>query len=156
MSWVPDTASVASPIIDIYHCLKRDRLKEGNLSSRDCEGLIRDILHQAESSHSGSFRIVIDALDECEEPENLLRSLRTATKDCNNIYFMLSSRPNVQVHAYLPAAVPVDIEAVRSREDMIVFVRNEIEHRDQRLLLGKALHMEKHLSTLLTNEANGM
>jgi hypothetical protein len=156
MSWVPDTACIASPINDIYHRLKRDRPEEGNLSSRDCEGLIRDVLHQAESLHSKSFRIVIDALDECEEPETLLSSLLTATKDCNNVYFMLSSRPNVRVHAYLPGAVPVDIEAVRSLEDMMFFVANEIENRDQRLLSGKGPHMEEQLSTLLSDEANGM
>jgi hypothetical protein len=156
MSWVPDTASVASPINDIYHRLKRNRPQEGNLSSRDCEGLIQAILQQAQSSHSRSFQIVIDALDECEEPESLLKSLRTATKDCNNVHFMLSSRPNVRVHAFLPAAVPVDLEAVRSLEDMIFFVTNEIEQRDQRLLSGKAPHMEEQLSTLLSNEANGM
>jgi len=156
MSWVPDTASVASPIDDIYHRLKQNRPKEGNLSSRDCEGLIRDVLQQAQSSRSGPFRIVIDALDECEEPESLLKSLCTATKDCKNVFFMLSSRPNVRVDAYLPAAVPIDTEAARSMEDMMFFVTNEIDHREQRLLSGRAPHMEEQLSTLLCGKANGM
>lgn len=99
---------------------------------------------------------MVDALDECEEPEKLLKSLRTATESCENVHYMLSSRPNVRVHAYLPAAVPIDTEAARSLEDMMFFVTNEIEHRDEKLLSGKAPHMEEQLSTLLCGKANGM
>ena len=156
MAWVPETASIAEPIQEIYNRLKLNRPKEGNLSSRDCEVLMRDILQQAQTLHSGSFRVIVDALDECEEPEKLLKSLRTATESCENVTFLFSSRPNVKVHTYLPTAVPIDIDAARSLEDMKYFVSNEIAHRDEKLLSGAAPQLEEELSALICQKANGM
>jgi hypothetical protein len=156
MAWVPETMSIASPINQVYTRLQLNRPIEGNLSSRDCECLIKEILHEAQILHGAAFRVVIDALDECEEPEKLLKSLLRATESCENVYFMLSSRPNVRIHAYVPSAVPIDIDPAKSLEDMKFFVSNEIDHRDEKLLEGAAPEMEEQLCALLLGNANGM
>jgi hypothetical protein len=133
MAWVPEDNSIASPMVEIYELLKCNR-KEGNLSVENYVDLIKKIAESARKLHSASFRIIIDALDECEETKKLLKSLNEATKTCSNVFLMFSSRFNIRVPDYLlPAVIQMETKTATSSEDMTFFVSNEIERQDERL-----------------------
>ena len=156
MAWVPETASVAAPILKIYNRFKRDRRADGNLSVETCTKLITDIAQDAQKSHSASFKIIIDALDECEEAALLLESLTEATKTCNNVFFVFSSRANVRIPRYLAAVTQVPVTPEKTSDDMMFFIRNYISTRKESLPGQNPSELEEKLSSLLEEKADGM
>lgn len=126
------------------------------MSVEDCIRLIRDIAQSAQKLHPASFRIIVDALDECEEAGKLLKSLHAATANCDHVFLMFSSRPNVQVPLYLRAATQVHIESEKSLDDLLFFVDNDIMRRDERLPGIDPCDLEGKLFDVICDKANGM
>ncbi|KAF7503927.1 hypothetical protein GJ744_003008 [Endocarpon pusillum] len=156
IAWVPETTSVASPIVEIHKRLECNRPKESNLSVKNCIDLIKDIAQSAQELHAASFRIIVDAVDECEEAGKLLKSLHEATEHCNHVFLMFSSRPNVQVPSYLGAATQVHIESAKSLDDLLFFVDNDIMRRDERLPGTDPCDLEGKLFDVICGKADGM
>ena len=156
MAWVPRTASISNHVFEVYESLNLNRPTNGNLPVQICTDIIRCIAQDAQNSRSASFRIIIDALDECEKATQLLKSLNEATKTCNNVFFVFSSRFNVQIPKYLAGATQVHITPERTSEDMMFFIHNDISSRDETLPGSNPSELEEKLSGLLKEKANGM
>ncbi|ERF69448.1 hypothetical protein EPUS_07852 [Endocarpon pusillum Z07020] len=157
MAWVPDTNSIAEPIDAIYNRLKLNRPDYGQLSAEDCIRLIKQVAKGArEEPHRIRFRIIIDALDECEDAQDLLEYLYQAKESCGNIFFMFSSRPDIQIPQRSLPATMVKIEADKSLEDMRFFIRHEIQRRNTKLPGNKRSELEDVLQKELFERAGGM
>jgi hypothetical protein len=156
MAWFPETSSIASPVLDIYNRLILQRPKDGNMSAYDCERLIVEILQTSQEASAASFRIIVDALNECEEPSKLLNSLHAATRSCKNVYFLLLSRFDVRISTCFRSTIQVHTSTEKSLEDMTFFIHKVIEGRDYHLLAVDNSDLKEELITLLCYKADGM
>ena len=119
-----------------------------------CETLLHGILE------SGiKLRIMIDALDECDKPEDLLIALRDASGVMpGGLELLVSSRHVVHVDAKLSNTVIVDLSQSVSETDMITYITTEVNNReeDERILKGKHPDLESRLIEILCRRAGGM
>ena len=101
--------------------------------------------------------IVIDALDECEDPDDLLLCLKEVEDD--NPYrtrLFLSSRMHVKVSKIYESCMIVPTPG-GNKADLAFYIRNEVENRKTRRLLdGKRPDLEVRLIETLTRQAQGM
>lgn len=124
------------------------------LSITECRTLLHSILE------SGiKLRIMIDALDECQEPLSLLTALRDATLvRPGGVELLVSSRYEVRVDVKLRNAVIVDLGQSVSKTDMITYITTEVKDRekDERILEGEHPDLEDRLIEILCERAGGM
>lgn len=122
----------------------------------DCKELLKGVLQ-------GGFKltILIDALDECVESEELLETLaqhRDATP--GRIRLLVTGRPNVNVRNHLHDAFRFNIDADDTQDEMRDFVKKWIEalHPSRKLLGGRPeyLGLERQLIELICQKSNGM
>ena len=113
-------------------------------------------------------RIIIDALDECEDWERLLTLLNDRVgyhRDDLKLFF--TSRAEVDVNSYLGShelsgeiktreVVPHVLVSHLTEDDMEQFIRTEVLGRQRRLLNGKYPEMEERLKKALLDRAEGM
>lgn len=100
--------------------------------------------------------IIIDALDECSDPLELLSNLNDIASSANsNTKFFFSSRMNVDIREEFPQCAKVEINS-RSNQDIEIYVKTEVKTRKRRLLHGKAPELEDRLIKILTHRAQGM
>lgn len=123
-------------------------------SFTNCETLLRGILE------SGiKLRIMIDALDECDEPKELLKALRDASQvKPGALELLMSSRHEVRVDDKLSNAVIVDLGQSVSETDMVTYITTEVNDRekDERILEGEHPDLEDRLIKILCRRAGGM
>jgi hypothetical protein len=115
------------------------------------------ILVELTSSHKDPV-IIIDALDECDDPEELLYQLKGILEQSgNNIRLMISSRMHVEVRETFPMIGTVTVSAEETKSDVTTYIRCEVqERRTRRLLGGKHPELEKRLVEILNTRADGM
>ena len=102
---------------------------------------------------------MIDALDQCDKPAELLKVLRDASNESpSQIELFLSSQSYVQVEKKLPDAVIVDINKSMPADDMVTYVTTEIKRRedDEKLLEGQEGELEDELVQILCEKAGKM
>lgn len=116
--------------------------------------LLREILK------SGiKLRIIIDALDECDKPKELLKALRDASEDnTGGLELLVSSRHEVSVNEKLSNAVIVNLSQWVSETDMVTYITTEVSDRekDERILEGQRPDLEDRLIKILSRRAGGM
>jgi hypothetical protein len=109
--------------------------------------------------------VVVDALDECENHDRLLRSLmETASKSAPKaIKFLFSSRTNVTPPKGFPTWEQLELDSQKSLivEDMNRYIQTEVKDRETlafgtRLLGGNHEALEDRLIEILTRRAQGM
>ena len=101
--------------------------------------------------------IVIDALDECEDPDDLLLRLKEVEdgNPCRTRLF-ISSRMHVKVPRIYESSIIVPTPG-GNEADLAFYIRNEVENRKTRRLLdGKRPDLEGRLIETLTRQAQGM
>jgi hypothetical protein len=105
------------------------------------------------------LRIMIDALDECDEPKELLKVLRDASRVMSGgLELLVSSRYEVRVDERLSNVVIVDLGKSVSETDMITYITTEVNDReeDERISKGKYPDLETRLIEILCGRAGGM
>ena len=139
--------------MDLYESSRK--IPDGNngkLTADKCVTMLRRVTSQAEDTV-----IVIDALDECEDPEELLLCLKEIedSNPCRTRLF-LSSRMHVKVSRIYESCVIISTPG-RNEADLAFYIRNEIESRKARRLLdGKRPDLEARLIETLTRQSQGM
>lgn len=102
-------------------------------------------------------RVIIDALDECNEWQKLLKALQSAAAShTGDLKLFITSREDVDVQAYFPHSTKKMLIAELSSDDMEQFVSQEIFSREDRLLQGKYPNLEARLVKALLKQARGM
>jgi hypothetical protein len=150
----PIKGKIFAQVLDAYKNAGGDSEDLERFSFAKCNELLRGILG------SGiKLRIMIDALDECDEPKELLKALRDASRvRPGGLELLVSSRYEVRVKKKFSNAVIVDLDQSLSDTDMITYITTEVKDRekDERILEGKHPDLEDRLIEILCKRAGGM
>ncbi len=149
----PGDLAAPTPLVDLYETLRKSPVgSDGKLTADKCVTMLREMTSQAKETV-----IVIDALDECEDPEELLLCLKEVEE--GNPYktrLFLSSRMHVRVSKIYESCISVSTPG-GNEADLVFYIRNEVENRKTRRLLdGKRPDLEACLVETLTRQAQGM
>ena len=127
---------------------------EEKLDPRICQSLLVGILNEGVK-----IRIMIDALDECDNPRELLNILQDVFEQTTgSLQVLVTSRTRVQVQDKFPHAGVIDLLRAETEADLHTYVTGEIKQRrnDDRLMKGKRPDLEDRLINTLEETANGM
>ena len=98
---------------------------------------------------------VIDALDECHDPYELLDQLDTIqSKTSSSLNIFISSRHSIQTPNRL--ALALVIQHFKSSSDISAFIEGEIHSPSRRVRSGMTLEQMLQLHDLLLSRAEGM
>jgi hypothetical protein len=127
----------------------------GSLSLRDCEDYIIEL-----ASGKRHITIIIDALDECDDHDKLLSSLKRVYGQSSNVHIFFSSRSiHLKVTEYFQLFSPVAITIVdQSKQEMQSFIEREIRSPDRRRnsCIEKLPELEKRFQDTLVERAGAM
>ena len=147
-----DGSSILPPIRRVYDKLRYERPGSGCLSLEECSELLTEL-----TSYHSKTTIILDALDECEKPYELLRALkRVAHSRTDQIKLFVSSRLNVRVDSVVILHRKINIQSQGASKDMDIFLHTEVKSRDRRLLKGRYPELEDRLIKVLRDRAQGM
>lgn len=105
------------------------------------------------------LRIVIDALDECDDPERLLKALHNIVESApGQCQLLVSGRPEVQVQRRFANSIVVDIQEGTTFIDMRNYITKEVKRADksERIFGGEREDLEDRLINIMNRKANGM
>lgn len=156
LCWSAASTTISEPVQQIYERLKRDRPKDGLLSHHQCEKILKEIFE-----HDTGARIFIDALDECDDPKEVLGVLSAiSTAGEGTVKIFATSRKEVLRLAKdeFPDACFLEVEQLSTRVDMETYIQREVRERKNhlRLLRGERPDLEDRLIELLSQRAGGM
>ncbi len=155
LAWSLDGSSISPPVRTFYDMWRYERPDSGRLSLEECSGLLTALISLI-SSYSNTT-IILDALDECEKPYELLRALKTiANSSAGQIKLFVSSRLNVNVASVVILHRKIHIQSQDTSNDMDIFLHTEVKERDSRLLKGRHPEIEDRLIEVLRDRAQGM
>lgn len=147
-----DGSSLLSPVRTVYNRLRYERPGSGCLSLGECSELLTELI----SCYSNTT-IILDALDECKKPYELLRALKeVANSSTGQMKLFVSSRLNINVASVMIFHRKIDIQSQGTSKDMEIFLHTEVKQRDQRLLKGRYPDLENRLIEVLRDRAQGM
>ena len=123
------TGTVPTTILEAYKKVstRSDDLKPFRFSPYKYQEILGGILK------SGiRLRIMIDALDQCDKPTELLKVLRdAATQYPDQIELLVTSQGYVQVEKKLSDIVIVDVNTSIPGDDMLTYVTTEVKGRER-------------------------
>lgn len=118
-------AQLSYPRIEIVRReYEEKRLRRGTLSLEDSVRLLSDILRSA-----GQCIFIIDALDECRNPYELMKALRAISDSTDNLKLFVSSRLEVRVNIDFPQCLCQLITPEKNGLDVERFIESEIKRR---------------------------
>ena len=149
----PNNLEVPTRLMEIYDSSRKSPDENVvRLTADECVITLRQVISQAKET-----TVVIDALDECEDPDELLLSLKEVEQgNPRRIRFFLSSRMHVRVSKIYESCITVSTLG-RNDADLAYYIWNEVTNRKTRRLLdGKRPDLEARLIGPLTRQAQGM
>ena len=152
-----DGLSISQLIVTEY-----EKRRQKSLNADECIDLISKLITQY-----GQITFIVDALDECEDPDALLIHLgalyRASLGNESRVQIFFSSRYQVELPEDFPPCQKCALEQQRDLTlgDMESYVRTQIKEREVlqlgfRLLKGKHPEVEDRLISILTTQAQGM
>lgn len=105
------------------------------------------------------LRIVIDALDECDDPDRLLKALHNIIESApGQCQLLVSGRPEVQVKRRFADITILDVQKYTTSIDMRSYITKEVKRPDksERIFGGDREDLEDRLIDILNRKANGM
>jgi dsDNA-specific endonuclease/ATPase MutS2 len=121
---------------------------KATLSTKDCTRLLSELVWAL-----GGCTLIIDALDECSNPYDLLEALKTVSEDTKQLRIFISSRFEIKVASEFPEAFCVPITPEDNQKDIANYVNREIERRRNiinRRNRGEPEQMNDNLATELS------
>jgi hypothetical protein len=150
----PAKGEISENVLNAYINAGGDSANLRPFSFTECETLLHGILKSGVK-----LRIMIDALDECDEPKELLKALRDASRVVpGGLELLVSSRHEVYVDKKFSNPIVVDLNESVPEADMIIYITTEVSEReeDERILGGKHPDLEDRLIDILCMRAGGM
>jgi hypothetical protein len=148
----PVDRTIVQKARDMYNEPERSSFE----SMKQCEELFVNILEAGIN-----VRIMIDALDECDEWRellNVLRKIHNQASTPNQFQLLVSGRAEVDVEAKFNKAIKIDVVAARTRTEIRNYITRSIETcpKDERPVEGACPELEQRLNDILCKKANGM
>ena len=152
LAWSSDGSSISPSIRSFYDRWRYERPDSGRLSLEECCELLKGLV-----SPKSNTTIILDALDECEKPFELLRALKKiAHSSTGQIKLFISGRLNVNPANVLIPRSAIDIQSQSTTTEMAIFLHAEVKEGDRRLLNGNFPELEDRLIEVLSDRAQGM
>ena len=144
------TLAVAAGVRDAYNDSKVE--EQDSPCRQRCLDLLKDLL-----ASGIRIRVMIDALDECEEYFSLLKDLRSNISS-HGLHVLISSRAEVDIHEWLPECPLIDVNERMPLEELETYATMEIKKPDKvlRILKGTREDLEDQLIEALLKRAGGM
>ncbi|CAG8946888.1 unnamed protein product [Penicillium salamii] len=152
LAWSNINLSVAPIIIERYRQWQQDQGYGGReLLANDCVQLLTQLI--ASNHHTA---IIIDALDECSDFDELLFHLeKIMSASQGKVKFLLSSRMHVPVHEIFPANARIEV-GLDNKDDIETFIKTKIEQNNRRLEQCKSSDLKDQMIKTLSDRAQGM
>lgn len=100
--------------------------------------------------------LIIDALDECPQGENIQQTLLTALQEVQpTIHLMFTSRPHVNIATKFPKIIPLDIRTNNDDMESYIVARMAKDHDLPDLLEGHA-DLQEDIKRTIVNNSSGM
>lgn len=151
LAWSPQDSVIANPIKVLWNNGRRS--KETKLSLNECCSMLHELTGRCQRT-----TIIIDALDECADPNDLLERLKSLARWDTVLSLFVSSRNEVNVIQVLEGCSIMSLgsEDLVS-EDMEYFIRHEVQDKrpHARLLAGRYPELESRLTDVLSRCAQG-
>ncbi|KAJ5642154.1 hypothetical protein N7490_006154 [Penicillium lividum] len=152
LAWSKTNLSVASIIKERYRQWQQDQGCGGReLLADDCIKLLTQLI--ASNYHT---TIIIDALDECSDFDELLSNLEKIMSACQGkVKFLLSSRMHVPVQEIFPANTRIEV-GLDNKDDIELLIKTKIEQNQRRLEQCKSSELKARMIKTLSDRAQGM
>ena len=122
-----------------------------HLSSDECVTLLAHLI-----GLHGNTVIVIDALDECEQPKGLLRHLKQVWDRSQKLKLFFSSRLDVPVCEIFPDSDIVRIDSSTNAQDIFLYIKGELEKPERRNAGVISPELAERMVKVLEKRAQGM
>ncbi|OTA90100.1 hypothetical protein M434DRAFT_398187 [Hypoxylon sp. CO27-5] len=155
---------VAEPAKSLYDNLEVKGKRNEPLTKKRLEKLLKSLLEYSRSTVTSTV-FVIDALDECkskDDSKKLLTFLRRLQKELGCLYFLISSRPHVNVGDHFEGSVQVfNPIQPQTKEEMANFIKSQIDSKRRDIEWRKSIFIRddslcKRLESALIKSAGGM
>lgn len=138
-----------------FHAEHQEKRRDGaSLDVKEQRELLEDI-----SRLGHPIYIIIDALDECDEPLKVLKMLKKASEvHGGKLRILVSSRHGVKVEhkdSFRGVTKQILVKDL-TKNDMHNYIYKEIFEREERILDGRDPEREEKLCQALLEQANGM
>ncbi|KAJ5764963.1 hypothetical protein N7520_004522 [Penicillium odoratum] len=152
LAWSKTNLSVAPIVKERYRQWQQDQGYGGReLLTDDCIKLLTQLI--ASNYHT---TIIIDALDECSDFDELLSNLEKIMSACQGkVKFLLSSRMHVPVHEIFPANARIEV-GLDNKDDIELFIKTKIEQNQRRLEQCKSAELKARMIKTLSDRAQGI
>ncbi|PYH48701.1 uncharacterized protein BP01DRAFT_288615, partial [Aspergillus saccharolyticus JOP 1030-1] len=152
LAWAMDDLSIAKIVKERYQRAQRlEGYGKSELSVEDCV----DLLTQLIADHQHTI-VIVDALDECADPDMLLLCLKRIHSSCaDRLRLFVSSRMHIGVQHIFSEPIRTEIGR-ENRGDMDFYIRTEVEANKWRLEQCNAGDLASTLMGLLSSRAQGM
>ncbi|KAJ5721536.1 uncharacterized protein N7483_009470 [Penicillium malachiteum] len=152
LAWSKTNLSVAPIVKESYRQWQQDQGYGGReLLADDCIKLLNQLI--ASNNHT---TIIIDALDECSDFDELLSNLEEImVAGQGRVRFLLSSRMHVPVQDVFPDNVRIEV-GLDNKDDIELFIKTKIEQNQRRLDQCKSSALKHRIIKTLSDRAQGM
>lgn len=131
LSWNSATSEVQPVVENFYNGLRNQRSDDSALTAGECVELLKDLVSDRETY------IMIDAVDECKDPEGLLRKLKELALLLNKVtehkplHLMLCSRDDLPITVCFPNCLTITTSPAASKADQTFYIESEIDRMNQ-------------------------
>ncbi|MCJ1468740.1 hypothetical protein MMC07_007370, partial [Pseudocyphellaria aurata] len=161
LSWDYATSSIVPAAERRYNDFKNKREGNSSLLTPDCLKLLVDIIAKRE------VYIMIDAIDECEMPGELLEVLKKLmlrleeVRDrAGKLHLMICGRSDQSVSDYFPSCSTITTSSTASSADQLTFIELKLEERSRvksgAMFFKRGKEFPDRLKNILTEKANGL
>ncbi|KAN0120216.1 hypothetical protein V8E51_002424 [Hyaloscypha variabilis] len=140
------------PVIrDWYQREAKHYVTGSRLTISQCEDLLVKLM-----TLRGKTLIVIDGIDECSAPMELLRSLHGVWKNFSKLKVFLTSRLDVEVSSIFHRIPIVQSEVSKTSDDIREYITQELNRKDRRNKKVITDELAERMTNILTKRAQGM
>ena len=133
LSWNNTDEKIENLVEEKYKELHNHNSDDSPLSTQECKRLLEKLLLKRETY------IMIDAVDECEKPHELLSELADLISPVHNdqrrqqaLHIMLCGRDDLPISDYFDNCLMIATNSADTSEDQIFYIDHEINHICQR------------------------
>ncbi|KAE8446360.1 hypothetical protein EG329_012109 [Mollisiaceae sp. DMI_Dod_QoI] len=146
-----DGEEVYQVIRDWYKRDAKRYVTGSRLSLMECEELLVTLM-----TLRGKTVIVVDGIDECSEPMQLLRALSQIWENFTQLKLFLASRLDVAVAEIFPRITTVRSDFSKTASDIRDYIRKELERTERRNAKVITDELAERMVNILTQRAQGM